>query len=365
MSAVYQTVKQSEAHFLDYLWGRSNEVLKPHQRALPIKTYHLGTPEESITFEIQNISEIIKPNVLLIFSALIKLNSFSVILFPLLFVAIKNYNFFSRSDVYSFILAGVASIFLFAGLNIRNDIFDHISGFDRVNIDANVKPIRKGWISAYHASVISLILIVISAFFAIPVMFSQSKILVVIGFALCLFIIGRFTKNNSYKQQHFGEILLMFLVGPILASGYQISLGWPIDVEILSFGVLWGFVVFYLIQVNNFSHLMTSSQAGIRNTMTKLGFDGSQKFLLRAGILCLLFWSIFYYHFTGIYRTVFSCIFLCVSSISFFSQILNIKSPMGSDLQRVRQHAYKVFLMMILIYIGGFFIETSFSYILD
>ena len=359
MPTKYVTIKQSEPSFSDYLWGRTSETLPSHQRPLPIKTYHLGTPEESITFEIQNSADIKRPHFLNMISSLIKLKSFSVILFPLFFTMTKNNININHFDFFSLSVAVVASLFLFAGLNIRNDIFDHISGFDRVNIDAQLKPIRQGWITATQASRVSLLLILTAAFLSLTILFYQPKLRLLVLLALSLFSVGRFAKNNSYKQQHLGEFILMVLVGPILVSGYQLAVGADIDFEVLSFGLLWGYIVFYLIQVNNFSHLMTSSQAGIQNTMTKLGFDRSQKFLLIAWTFFILFFSFFQFFYQSAFRLVLCFVFLILASVPLYKKIINIKSPMGSGLQLVRQTAHRVFVMMMMIYVGSFFIEKS------
>lgn len=351
MPTQYITVKQSEPDFLDYLWGRSSEHLKQNQRAIPVKTYNLGTAEELVTFEIKNINDIKKPHPFIFLSTLVKLNSFILILFPLFFVFTKNYIEEKFSNHTSFLLAALASLFLFTGLNIRNDIYDYVSGFDRVNLGDIDKPIRMGWISAHRALQLSLILILISAILAAIVLFYQPRTIQIILFALILFLIGRFVKSNSYKQQHLGEFILFILIGPALVAGYQLALGATIDSKVLSFGTLWGFAVLYLIQVNNFSHIMTSSQSGIKNTMTKLGFDLAQKFLVILWTLFIGFWALFHYHYTSDYWTAVSTILLIFCSIPLYKKILKIKSPMGSGLQIVRQEAHRTFLLMVGIFL--------------
>jgi 1,4-dihydroxy-2-naphthoate octaprenyltransferase len=346
MPTQYLTLRKNDPDFLNQLWGRG----ETDKRAIPVKTYNLGTEEESVTFEIKPISDIQKPSLLKVVAALVKLKSFILILFPLFFVLVKNSVDNRFFDPLSMTIVSVATILLFAGLNIRNDVYDHISGFDRVNLDSTPKPIRLGWISAHKASRISLILIFISAFITIPVMILQLELIRVIAVALILFFIGRFAKNNSYKDQHFGEFILFMLIGPALVSGYQVALGAGVDTEILGFGVLWGFAVMFLIQVNNFSHIMTSSQSGIKNSMTKLGFDLSQKFLIASWVAFIGLWIVFHYNYAGTYWSVFGTILLIFWSLPLFMKISNIKSPMGSGLQVVRREAYKTFIMMVFLF---------------
>ncbi len=351
MPAQYITLKQNDREFSEYLWGRGGAALKSNQRAIPVKTSNLGTPEEAVTFELKNISEIKKPGIFLFLSSLVKLNTFVLILFPLYYVLTKNYLAGRIADPLAALLAALSSALLFAGLNIRNDVYDHISGFDRVNLNANCKPIRMGWISAITASRLSLILIFFSGLLALPVILRQPELCGVIAIALGLFFIGRFEKNNSYKQQHLGEFILFMLVGPALVSGYQVAAGAGIDTEVLSFGVLWGVAVVYLVQVNNFSHLMTSSQSGIRNTMTKLGFDRAQKFLIAWWIFFIALWALFHYYYSPAYWALFGTLSLLLCSVPLYLKISNIKSPMGSGLQAVRKAAHKTFLLTVFIFL--------------
>lgn len=347
MSSQFVTVKKSQSEFSEYLWGRLENVTA--RRAVPVKTYDLGTVKESVTFELKNISEIKKPGQFVFFAAFIKLNSFILILFPLFYVLDKNYFSGGHGASPGILFAAISSVFLFAGLNIRNDVYDHISGFDRVNIDLNRKPIRMGWISAQTASRISVGLIFLAAVLALPAVLLQPRLLWVISAALILFFLGRFAKNNSYKQQHSGELILFLLIGPALAVGYQVATGSEVDSEVVGFGALWGFLVLYLIQVNNFTHIMTSSQSGIKNTMTKLGFDWAQKFLITAWLIFLLLNVLFHFYVSSVSWIVINTVTLLAVSVPTILKIANIKSPMGSGLQVIRKEVQRNFLVFVIV----------------
>ncbi len=347
MPSQFVTVKKSQSEFPEYLWGRLESVA--NRRAIPVKTYDLGTVDESVTFELKSISEIKKPGLFVFFAALIKLNSFILILFPLFYVLEKNYFSGGYMTSLGIFFAAISSVFLFAGLNIRNDVYDHISGFDRVNIDLNRKPIRMGWISAQAASRISVGLIVLAGALALPAVLLQPKLFWVIAAALILFFVGRFAKNNSYKQQHSGELILFLLIGPALSVGYQVATGSVVDSEVVGFGALWGFLVLYLIQVNNFSHIMTSSQSGIKNTMTKLGFDWAQKFLISAWLVFLFLNLLFHYYVSNMVCTVLNTVTLLAVSVPTLLKIADIKSPMGSGLQVIRKEVQRNFLVFVVL----------------
>ena len=342
MPTQYVTLKQSEPDFSRFLWGLNES----DKRAVPVRTYNVGTPEECVTFELKNISEISRPGVFVFVASLIKLRSFILILLPLFFVLVKTQVQGTFNDPLGGALAALACVFLFAGLNIRNDMNDHISGYDRVNLDAALKPIRRGWVTAKQLSKYSLISIGVAGVLAVPVVLLHLELLKVLGLSLVMFFAGRFAKRNSYKHQHFGEIVLFMLAGPALVSGYQLSLGAGLDTEALAFGVLWGSAVLFLVQVNNFSHIMTSSQSGITNTMTKLGFDISQKFLLLEWAGMIVAWLLFQGFFGHHVLSAPGTIVLVLCSVPLFQALLNIRSPMGSSLQTIRKKAHIAFLAL-------------------
>ncbi|MGZ3690432.1 MAG: prenyltransferase [Pseudobdellovibrio sp.] len=342
MATNYVTVKSSDESYTKYLWGSFSET----QLAIPIKSYNLGTKEESITFEIQDLKVIQRPPFLKFLSSLIKIRSFIIILFPLLYVTAINYGS-PQFDEVSILLAAISAVILFAGFNIRNDVVDHVTGYDRVNIDSVKKPIRMGWISAKKAALLSNILVGLAALISVPTFLLHPQLLKILAVTLILFFLGRLVKNNSYKNRHFGELILFLLVGPVLTAGFQMACGSFLDAETLFFGFLWGAGVVYLVQINNFSHIMTSSQHGIKNTMTKLGFDLSQKFLILWWSLFLILWFFYQVVFAHSVLGWVGSAALVVMSILFFVNLLNIKSPMGSGLRKIKNRANYLFLLTV------------------
>ena len=344
MAANFLTLKISDSRFSSYLWGDFSDS----QKAIPVKSYNLGTPEESVTFEVCGNEEIAKPSFFKFIDSLFKVRSYVLILFPLFFILVKNASN-TNLDIVSIVFATAAMKFLFGGLNIRNDVNDHLSGFDRVNLDLGQKPIRQGWISARDASRISNFCLLAGVLCGMPCVLLNPPLVYVVGSALVLALGGELVKKNSYKNRHIGEATLFALTGPLLVSGLQLSCGAPLDFEVLSFGILWGAGVLFLIQVNNFAHIMTSSQHGIQNTMTKLGFDLSQKFLIFCWSVFLFFWTAYQYNFHGDLSGWAATFVLYAYSVYLFRQLLHIKSPMGSGLRAVRSLAYKVFFSAVAI----------------
>lgn len=342
----YKTAKKSDADFNSFLMGTFSNT----HAALPVQSLNVGTADEVVTFEIVHVFDIKRPNYFVYWLHLIKLRQFILILFPLLYVITKNYVDNRFFDPFSLSLASVAMILLFAGLNVRNDVLDHVSGFDRVNFSHSPKPIAKGWITASEASFLSSFLIAMGFLFSIPVMILQREEIRVVLIIAVLALIGKFFQKNSYKNQRIGEVILFLLMGPGLVSGYQVAVGAGVDTEVLAFGFVWGVGILFLQHLNNFSHLMTSTQAKIHNTMTRFGFDRSKKFLILWWALFLFLWLIYHFLYAGFFWTWFGGAVLFFWSIPTAIKLSAIHSPVGSDLVEAKKVGYRNFILAVVVW---------------
>lgn len=342
---MFITIKKNQSDFKNHLMG-----LQPKgYRAIPVQTLNLGSDDESVTFYCQDVASIAKPGWFKFFISFIKLRSYLLILLPLLFVIVKNFIADRFNDPFSLCFAAVAMLFLYAGVNIRNDVVDHVSGFDRVNVPYTEKPILQGWISAAKSNVWAWIFIMVAFIFSLPVLILQSEETRVLGVVLALVFLGKIFRGSFYKEKHFGELILFLLMGPGIVIGYQVALGAGIDTEVLAFGFMWGTAVLFLLHVNNFCHLLTSSQAQVQNTMTKLGFDRAKIFLQAWWLLYLTEYFVFHWFYSNSFWTSFGTGILFLSSYALFIKISRIRSPLGSDLKQLRKIAYNTFSLMSFI----------------
>lgn len=337
----YKTLSKTEPDFKKYLLGSFSNT----EVAIPVQSLNVDTESETITFEIVPKNQIQRPSVFKFVERLFKLKSFHMILVPLFFVFCKNYVDDRLFDVNNFIYASAAMLFLFAALNLRNDVNDHISGYDRI-VESSKSPIQKGWITAQELSHLSWLLIFAAAFLARPVLMAQPESVRVVAVVLILVLVGQFFKKNSYKNQRFGEFILFLLMGPALLSGYQVSMGAGVDTEVLVFGVLWGFCILFLNYLNHFSHLLTTSQAKINNTMTRLGFDTAKNFLIAWLVAINILWLAFHFFYASVFWTWFTTITLVFWTIPTVIAIHSIASPVGSDLKVAFKKGYRNYFLL-------------------
>ncbi|AZZ35763.1 hypothetical protein CIK05_02750 [Bdellovibrio sp. qaytius] len=349
--STFITLKKKDSAFKNYLLGTFSKT----QLAMPMSTMNLDSPEETVTFEIVEKSSIKRPSVFSTFFALIKFQNLFLILLPLFYVLVKNYVDNRFRDPGTCMIASLGMLFIFAALNIRNDVNDHMSGYDRVNITHTAKPINKGWITADSASNISWILTMIATLIAVPVMYRQPEEARVIAVVTVLIFAGRLLSKNSYKNQRWGEVIFFILAGPGVISGYQVALGAGVDTEGLAFGVLWAWGIQFLVHLNNFSHILTSSQAGIKNTMTNAGFDKAKKILIGWWCAFIVLWVLYHYFYASTFWSYLTTAILIFWSIPTFIKISETSSPLGSDLAEAKQVGYRTFLLMCVLIVIEFY----------
>ena len=346
----YVTLKKNDPLFHQYLWGKC-EVEK--HTALPMSSLNIDSPEETITFEIVETSSIEKPSNWQIYMSLIKIKKLYLVLIPFLYVAVKNYVDDRFYDPLSFLLSLVSMLAIFIGFNIRNDVIDHISGYDRVNINHN-KPLLKGWISARFAAWLSNFFIGLALALSLPIIYRQRELGRVVLVVTALLFLGRLLTKNSYKNHRWGEIVFFILSGPGVVSGYQVSLGSGIDTEVLAFGILWAWSIQFLVHLNNFGHLLTSSQAGIKNTMTRYGFDGAKKIIIYWWVSFIILWATYHYFYASVFWGWFTTVILVFWSLPTLIKVAQIQSPLGSDTRMIKKIGYRNFLLMTILIVIEF-----------
>ena len=340
------TLKKTDADFQSYLMGTFSDL----DVALPIKSLNLGTQNETVTFEIIPTNEVQRPNYFIYWLHLIKYKSYLYFFLPLFFVLTKNFVDDSIKAPLSLLFAVVGGLLIYAGFNIRQDVNDHVSGFDRIFPSHSAKPIHKGWISAAEASFLSWFLVGIGIGICIPSFIFQKELIRVALVLGIIFIAARFAHRNSFKTKELGEIALFLLAGPGISSAFQVALGGGVDTEILGFGLLWGWAVLFIVHLNNFVYLMDSEKFGLENAMIKYGFDRSKKFLIVWWLGFIFLWILYHYFYGATYMTWFTSSLLMFWSVPTLIKFAEIQSPLGSDLFEARNKGKRNFYLMVMLF---------------
>jgi 1,4-dihydroxy-2-naphthoate octaprenyltransferase len=340
------TLSKGSAQFERYLLG----TFSKEKRALPISTLNANSVQETITFEIKTLSEISRPSALVIMVHLLKVRAFILVLFPMYLILVKNTADKTLGDPWVMIFSTLGVLSTYIAVNLRNDYTDHMKGLDRINPAAGSRVIQKGWVTAAQVRSWAHFFVAIALLFASVVIFAFPVVVGVVLLTLLVGIWAQFLKKGSFKYHKGGEIFVFLLLGPLLTTGYQISIAGHWDLESLYIGAMWGWLVVFLQHLKNFEFIMINSQAGFHNTVTWLGFDRSKTLVKVWWLVFLAMFTCYHFHYSGIFWTWTLGSVLAFSSFPFFISLSNLQSPVGSDLIRARVRGYSLVMITIFLW---------------
>ncbi|MGZ3803696.1 MAG: UbiA family prenyltransferase [Pseudobdellovibrionaceae bacterium] len=340
------TLSKSSPQFESYLLG----TFSKEKRALPIRTLNANSLQETVTFEIKPLSEIGKPSLPTLLLNLLKVRTLILVLFPMYLILVKNTADKTLRDPFVVLLSTLGILCAYIAVNLRNDFMDHMKGLDRINPKAGSRVIQRGWMTAQQVKNWSNLFVSLALALAAVVILVFPAVISVVLLTFSVGVWAQFLKKGSFKYQKGGELFVFLLLGPLLTTGYQISITGSWDLESLFLGCMWGWLVVFLQHIKNFEFIMINSQAGFHNTVTWLGFDKA-KTLLKVWWLSFLGMFISYhFRYAGSFWTWFLGATLAFSAFPFFMSINYLQSPAGSDLIRVRRRGYNLVLMTIFLW---------------
>ena len=337
------TLSKGNPGFEDYLLGTFSKT----KRALPLQTLNANSASETVTFKIVDVNELEKPHLLSRIAQTFKVRSFLLVLVPLLLVLTKNIADQTLEDPWLTILATFGVTLAFIAVNFRNDFMDHMHGVDRVMIRSGSRAIQRGWTTAAQVRTWANVFVFLSLLCALPVMIVVPQVAVLTVLALMVGLWAQFKKRKSFKDHVGGEFALFLLLGPMLTTGYQLSMAASFDVEIMWLGALWGWLVTFVVHLKNFKNILPSSQAGFTNTVNWLGFDKSRRLLAGWWLAFVFFNLIFHLEYAGIYWGWYLTAILLFISFPFIHRLRRASSPVGSELMVAFRSGFNLFVIAV------------------
>lgn len=337
------TLSKSSPDFESYLLG----TFSADKRALPVQSLNVNSSSETVTFEVVSLADVQRPSWWIIALKSLKVRSFLLLLVPLFLVLTKNMADETIRDPWTTIIATLGLMFAFIAVNLRNDFMDHIKGVDRIFSNSGSRSIQNGWMTAMQVKNLSTAFLIFAALCSIPVIFAFPSVALIMAAATAVGLWAQFKKKNSFKYQIGGEVALFLLLGPLLTTGYQLSMGADYDPEIFWLGCVWGWGVLFVVHLKNFINILASSQAGFKNTINWLGFDNARRFLAFWWLAFVGMNLAYHYIFAGVYWGFYSSVAVLIVSSSFISKLKRISSPVGSELRLVFKYGFTLFLITI------------------
>ncbi len=328
----FVTLEKKSPEFNKFLRGTFSKT----QRALPVKSLNVNTDQESITFQVVDVSEIKKPSLLTVWMKAFRPRSFLMVLFPMFLIASKNIVDNTVIDPETLFLATMGVLFLFTAFNLRNDYVDHMKGFDRIDPQLGSRPIQAGWLTAESVRKAGHWFLFLSFLTAFPIFIAFPPVLFFVVLAALISYLVLFRVNFSFKEAAGGELGILILVGPLLTSGYELSFTGTVRTETLVIGIIWGCMVLLPIHLRNLELIVSQSQAGLHNMVNYFGFDKGKRLIGYWWIFCLGGFIGYHFEYAGDFFFWFYGLFMIFVTFLFLQDLSQLKSPAGSRMLALR-----------------------------
>lgn len=341
------TLDRRHPDFMKYLKGGYVDG----KRALPVKSLNVRSDSETVTFKMIPPGEIVRPSWPVVWLKALRPRSFLQVLVPMFLVLASSGAFEMSADPDLPWLATVGVLALHAAALLRNDVQDHLSGFDRVRVDRGSRALQNGWLTVAQLEAASWIFLGIAGLCALPVVFVHPSVLVVIALTVVLGAAGFFREEKSFRDLKAGHLLIFLLGGPLLMAGYSLALTGRLPVEILVSGVVWGWLILFPVHLRDLENLIVEGQSGRASLIGRAGFDRSLTILR-------FWWLIGLAGFVVVTRLatqplILRLIVLVLVLLSgrFAWTLSRLKSPAGSEVSALRKRGEFLFLFLVMIWV--------------
>lgn len=344
LSKQFVTLSKNDPQFYPILSGS----FSTSQIALPLESLNISTENESVTFEIKNRKEIVKPNLLKFLFLLLRFENLPTVLVPALAVA------YEAQDPLKVLQIAFAVSFLLLAANLRNDVQDHIRGFDRANTRTGSRVIQNGWIAAGEVQKLSWCFFLGASLLGLPVLWSAPGWFVLFCFVSMAILLGLSSRESKLRFSLLSEFSTFLISGPLLTAATSFALYNEIRMDFVKLGVLWGAWYAVVTQFRSFRQIMLLSEAKMDGWMVRVGFDNSKRillFLYCAGCLMLTAYSFLITG--GLDNLYWSFAVVALANLLFgfgvIKELSNLKSPLGSGIYRMNALISKQHLTIALI----------------
>lgn len=348
------TLSKKDPRFRAYIEGTFSDEM----RALPIQSLNVNTDAEQVTFRLFP-REALTPSFWgLHWLQVLKVRNFLLVAFPIFLVFIKNGMQQTLKDPVTGLLSALGALSLMAAANLRNDYRDHLSGLDRLHPSSGSKAIQKGWVTAAQVRRWSVVYLVLGVLLGLRSVWLYPAIVFWVGVSALLGILGLTSFEMGLKYRRWSEWTVFLLLGPMLTTGIQFSMGHGFDWESLALGVLTGWIFVFYLHLKNFEQLMVNNQAQFENTMTWLGFEKGKRWLLFWWLLfVILFLSYQFFYHPPFWWGIFLAACLLVS-LPLVKILKRLKSPLGSSMKTLMVIGQQALLFLM----GLWMVESLWEY---
>jgi 1,4-dihydroxy-2-naphthoate octaprenyltransferase len=170
-----------------------------------------------------------------------------------------------------FIAALLGAVFLHAGTNIVNEVYDVRNGVDTITSPRASHAIVKGRFSERAALMIAAIAFGLAVIVGIYLIWLRGPAIIGLGLLGLIGGYGYTAPPLEFKNRALGVPMVFLLMGPLMVEGsyFAVSAVWSLTALVLSIPV--GLLVAAILHGNDWRDIREDSRAGISTISTRIG----------------------------------------------------------------------------------------------
>lgn len=344
MGERFVTLDKTDERYQSYLRG----YFSKESRALPVRNFNTGTEKEEVTFRIVPVEKLERPPWIVVWWRTLRLYNVAFVLFPLLLASsLADSAGVGYSGELVLLLALSVGCFQVGG-NLFNDFYDHITGVDRLHPQAGSRSIQKGWLAAIDVFRAAVFFLSLGAALGVLVLLPNPPLLLLFAVFGTLAFFAFYGGAKSLRYRGGSEWLVLLLLGPFLVEAFYFALTQSFSRPALVLGFCFGWWMLFYAHVKNFEHILALSQAGVRNWVTRLGFEKTKRLLMFWIFGFFLLFSLAYYKQNQFFVLGLTMAGGIPLAAPVFRELKELDSCVGSGLRKLRTKALTLFWMVLL-----------------
>lgn len=263
------SLSRNDDRFFSYLSGRFSK----NSRAIATRTLHINSHQEKVTFRLVPLKDIDRPSLVKVWLHSFRPMSLNLSFWPL----VSTYAvicFVLNMPVSHFVaLTAVFSVLtLHVCINLLDDYYDHLRGWDRINKKGGSQCIQNGWLAAYQVQRAALAFLGVAVLLAIPSLIH--KPLAVISFGGMALLSGFL--YSMHKVRGIAEAAIFLLFGPLLTLGMGYLLSGQVLLPMGLLGIFYGTMAFLFQNLKNMENLALDAKVSLPTIANGIGFESSR-----------------------------------------------------------------------------------------
>ncbi|MCC7403131.1 MAG: prenyltransferase [Bdellovibrionales bacterium] len=336
------TLSRTDERFAAYLDGTFSEV----ERALPVDSFHVGTPDEKVTFRIVGTNETQTPS-----RAGVWWRSLRPLLLPLTLGPVTTILVYALAMGWAVDwwlgLSSLLAVCCWHGTAfLLNDYSDHLTGVDRLSRFGGSQVIQLGWATAHQVKLWAFWLFALGLVLGIPALLARTWTMLFIGATATLLVLTFSYAGRGLKSWGLGNLPVFLGMGPLLTAGFSLAVAGRVNSSVLIVGSLFGIGASLCIQLRNMENLLAHAQAKTGTLVSRLGFDRSKWFVTAQLLIFVVILALFVGWQANRPLQVLVFLPLLGSVYRIFRRLREVRSPLSSELIGLWQEGLTFHLLM-------------------